>query len=74
MIFRKDGKLVEICRSDYKTDELYYNEIYKLKKECNKQVVDINPINTCNIIQNNSTKNISLVTSIQNLFLKNYSI
>jgi hypothetical protein len=75
MIFRKQGKLIEICRTDFKTDENYYNEIYQLQKECNRSqhVVDIDvDVGGNNTIINN-TVNKPLIT-IQNLLLKNHSI
>ena len=78
MIFRKQGKLVEICRTDYKTDEMYYNEIYKLYKETNKQGnnINFNKTNTATYTTNTNTySSISpLVSTLQNLLLKNHSI
>jgi len=53
MIFRKQGKIIEICRSQFKTDESYYNEIYNLKKESDDNNKSKGtPISTCQFITN----------------------
>ena len=70
MIFRKQGKLIEICRTHYKTDEMYYNEIYKLQK-------DYSVANTINFVLTSTipiNKNTTPINTIQNLLLKNHSI
>lgn len=83
MLFRKQGKLVEICRTHYKTDGLYYNEIYKLYKEQEQENDDeckdvaknsINTTNKSNAHVNNVNDDNNTITFIQSLLLKNHSV
>lgn len=72
MIFRKQGKIIEIQRSQFKTDKSYYNEIYMLQKENremdNSHVIapDPSPIDT----QSNSTTTTTTCQFVTNLLLK----
>ena len=66
MIFRKQGKLIEINRTQFKTDKSYYNEIYKLQQENN--VMTSSSGATSNVSTRKSAS--STLQLISNLLLK----